>query len=348
MLKLTSFFLLLLLTITSFSREIYIKFNTLKGNIKYYKPGDKEIRSIDFFNGEIKFSLKDDEYIFLFTSPEYAPIEKNIDTKKENNFSIEFSKADTVLITGTVQADNMNIGGTEISFVNSKNKSYTVTTDFLGKFTAYIPKGDYRIKTNRFGYSLDKKNALVYEFTSTGKPYNIIINLHEISSFIEGRVVDEKGNPIANTDITVKNGTETSKITSDEFGKFRKRVDAGIVTLICKKDGFIQNGLIRKIDRQSSITNLEIVLNKSKFNVEGVVTDGVKALVNIPVTIHDEDINKISTVLSNENGYYEFNGIEGDKDVFISVSDPNYKRFKTPLFRLDKNITDNNLILEKN
>lgn len=348
MLKLTSFFLLLILTINSFSKDISIKFNTLKGNVKYYKPGDKEVKSIDFFNGEIKFSLKDGEYIFLFTSPEYAPIEKNINTKKENNFSIEFSKADTVVVNGTVQADNMNIGGAEISFVNSRNKSYTVTTDFLGKFTAYIPKGDYRIKTNRFGYSLDKKNALVYELHSTGKPYNIIINLHEISSFIEGRVIDEKGNPVAKADITVKNGTETSKIETDEFGKFRKRVEAGIVTLICKKEGFIQNGLIRKIDRQSSITNLEIVLNKSKFNVQGIVTDGVKALINIPVTIHDEDINKISTVLSNENGYYEFDGIDGDKNVFISVSDPNYKRYKTPLFRLDKNITDNNLILEKN
>lgn len=348
MLKLTSFFLLLFLTISSFSRDISIKFNTLKGNVKYYKLGDKETKSMDFFNGEAKFSLKDGEYIFLFTSPEYAPIEKSIDTKKENNFSIKFSKADTVIVTGTVQADNMNIGGTEISFINSRNKGYTVTTDFLGKFTAYIPKGEYRIKTNKFGYSLDKKNALVYQFYSTGKPYNIIINLHEISSFIEGRVIDEKGSPISKAEITVKNGTETSKIETDEFGKFRKRVDAGIVTLICKKNGFIQNGLIRKIDRQSSITNLEIILNKSKFNVEGVVTDGVKALINIPVTLHDEDINKISTVLSNENGYYEFNGIEGDKDVFISISDPNYKRFKTPLFRLDKNINDKNLILEKN
>lgn len=348
MLKLTSFFLLLFLTVSSFSRDIFIKFNTLKGNVKYYKPNDKEIRCIDFFNGEVKFSLKDGEYIFLFTSPEYAPIEKSIDTKKENNFFIEFTKSNTVIVNGTVQADNMNIGGTEISFINSINKSYTVTTDFLGKFTAYIPKGNYRIKTNRFGYSLDKKNALVYEFHSTGKPYNITINLHEIASFIEGRVIDEKGDPIANAGIIVKNGTETSKIETDEFGKFRKKVEAGIVTLICKKDGYLQNGLIRKIDKQSSITNLEIILNKSKFNIQGIVTDGIKALVNIPVTIHDEDINKISTVLSNENGYYEFNGIEGDKDVFISVSDPNYKRFKTPLFRLDKNINDKNLILEKN
>ena len=101
MLKLTSFFLLLFLTVSSFSRDIFIKFNTLKGNVKYYKPNDKEIRSIDFFNGEVKFSLKDGEYIFLFTSPEYAPIEKSIDTKKENNFFIEFTKSNTVIVNGT-------------------------------------------------------------------------------------------------------------------------------------------------------------------------------------------------------------------------------------------------------
>ena len=84
---------MLILTINSFSKDISIKFNTSKGNVKYYKPGDKEVKSIDFFNGEIKFSLKDGEYIFLFTSPEYAPIEKNINTKKENNFSIRIFKS---------------------------------------------------------------------------------------------------------------------------------------------------------------------------------------------------------------------------------------------------------------
>ncbi len=348
MLKLTSFFLLFLFAITSFARDITIKFNTLKGTVKYSQPNDKEIKSIDFYNGEAKFSLKDEEYVFLFISPEYSPIKRIIDTRKESNLYIEFSQANTVTVNGTVQADDINIGRVEVSFVNSKNEGYTVTTDFLGKFTAYIPKGNYKIKINRFGYFLDKKNTLIYEFFSTLKPYNISINLHEMPSFIEGRIIDEKGNPIPSADITVKNGTNTFKIETDDFGKFRKKVEAGIVTLICKKEGFIQNGLIRKIDKQSSINNLEIIMSKSKFNVFGIVTDGIKALVNIPITIHDEDINKIATVFSNENGYYEFNGIDGDKDVFISVVEPNYKRYKTPLFRLNKNIDDKNLILEKN
>ncbi|WP_293960403.1 carboxypeptidase-like regulatory domain-containing protein, partial [uncultured Fusobacterium sp.] len=107
------------------------------------------------------------------------------------------------------------------------------------------------------------------------------------------------------------------------------------------------NGSVRKIESDSSIPNLEIILTKTKFNIQGIVTDGVKALPKILITIHDEDINKITSVTSDENGYYEFVNIEGDKEVFISVNDPKYKRLKTDLFRLDKNISNFNLILEE-
>lgn len=347
MYRLKVIFLFFILTISSFAKELIINFNVPRGNIKYYQVGDKETQTFDFFQGQAKINVKKGNYTFFFSAPEYASIFKEIDTRNTKEINIEFSKENTVIITGTVKSNGMNIGGTEIQFVDSQNRGYSVTSDFLGRFTAYLPKGDYRIKADRFGYRLDKRNALVYEFHSSAKPYNISINLSEISSFVEGRVVDDKGNPVIDADITIKNGAETSHFKTDEFGKFKKTVEAGIVTLICNKPGFIQNGAIRKIDRQSSITNLEIVLIKTKFNIEGVVTDGVKALVNIPVTIHDEDINKIATVVSNENGYYEFNGIEGDKDVYISVSDPSYKRYKSELFRLDKNIDDFNLILEK-
>ena len=340
-------FLFFILTISSFAKELIINFNVPKGSIKYYQEGSKDTQTFDFFQGQAKINIKNGNYIFFFSTPEYAPIFKEIDTRNTKELSINFLKENTVTINGIVKANGMNIGGTEVQFVDSQNKGYSVMSDFLGRFTIYLPKGDYRIKTNKFGYKADKRNSLIYEFHSSVKPYNISINLSEISSFVEGRIIDDKGNPVYDADITIKNGTETIHLQTDEFGRFKKTVEAGIVTLICTKPGFIQNGAIRKIDRHSSITNFEIVLNKTKFNIQGVVTDGVKALVNIPVSIHDEDINKIATVVSNENGYYEFNNIEGDKDVYISVSEPSYKRYKSELFRLDRNINDFNLILEK-
>ncbi len=57
---------------------------------------------------------------------------------------------------------------------------------------------------------------------------------------------------------------------------------------------------------------LENIFNKSKFNVQCSYRWG-KSFSKYPCYYSYEDINKISTVLSNENGYYEFNGIEGDK-----------------------------------
>lgn len=341
-------FLFFIVIFNSFAKELTINFNVPRGSIKYYKAGDKDAQTFDFFQGQAKLDVKKGNYTFFFSAPEYAPIFKEIDTKNIRELNIDFSKENTVVVNGTVKSNEMNIGGAEVQFIDSENRGYTFSSDFLGRFTAYLPKGNYRIKANKFGYMADRKNALVYEFYSSTVPYNISINLTEIPSFIEGRVIDDRGNPVIDADITIKNGTETYHLKADEFGKFRQTVEAGIVTLICNKSGFIQNGAIRKIDSQSSITNLEIILTKTKFNIQGVVTDGVKALANIPISIHDEDINRIATVVSNETGYYEFNNIEGDKDVYISVADPSYKRYRTELFRLDRNINDFNLILEKN
>ncbi len=74
---------------------------------------DKKLKAWIFLMRKFKFPLRW-WIFFLFTSPEYAPIEKSVDTKKENNFFYRISKSDTVIVNGTVQAGNMNIGGTEI------------------------------------------------------------------------------------------------------------------------------------------------------------------------------------------------------------------------------------------
>lgn len=337
-----------ILSILSFSKEFTIHFNIPNGNIKYYKSDDQNSKTLDFYNSKANFNLENETYTFLFSSSDYTPIIKEINIKElPSEIYIEFSKKDTIVINGIVKCDNNHIGGTEIKFIDSLNRGYSVTSDFLGRFKINLPKGNYKIKSKKFGYTNKQNNSLIYEFTSTAKPYNITINLDQISSYIGGRVIDEKRNPVIDAEVTIKNGAETFYLKTDEFGMFKKEVSSGIVTLICSKAGFITNGSVRKIENNSSISNLEIVLTKTKFNIQGVVTDGVKALPKIPIIIHDEDINKITTVVSDENGYYEFRDIEGDKEVFISINDPKYKKFKTDLFRLDKNIDNFNLILEK-
>lgn len=344
--KITLFFFIL--SILSFSKEFTIHFNIPSGNIRYYKTNDKTFKTFDFYNSKAAFNLDEEIYTFLFFNREYAPIIKEIDVKNiPNEIYIEFSKKEDVIINGVIKSKENNIGGSEIQFIDNLNRGYSTTSDYLGNFQIKLPKGNYKININKFGYTTKKNNPLIYEFTSSAKPYNLTINLDKIPSFVEGRVIDEKRNPIINAQVTIKNGTETFYLKTDEYGKFKKEVSSGIVTLICTKPGFFTNGSVRKIESNSSIPNLEIVLTKTKFNIQGIVTDGVKALPKILITIHDEDINKITSVTSDENGYYEFANIEGDKEVFISVNDPKYKRLKTDLFRLDKNISNFNLILEE-
>lgn len=340
--------LFFILSILSFSKEFIIHFNIPNGSIKYYKSSDQTFKTLDFFNSKATLNLDEENYTFLFFNKEYAPIIKEIDIKQSpREIYVEFLKKEDIFIKGVIKSKDNNVGGSEIQFIDNFNRGYSTTSDFLGNFQIRLPKGNYKIKVNKFGYTTKKNSPLIYEFTSSNKPYNLTINLDKIPSSIEGRVIDEKRNPIINAQVTIKNGAETFYLKTDEYGKFKKEVSSGIVTLICTKPGFFTNGSVRKIESDSSIPNLEIVLTKTKFNIQGIVTDGVKALPKILITIHDEDINKITSVTSDENGYYEFINIEGDKEVFISINDPKYKRLKTDLFRLDKNINNFNLILEK-
>lgn len=344
--KLYIFFILFLLTTASFAEYLNITFNVPKGKILFNNIEKKDILSASFFDGELQLELERGEYSFIFTAEGYPLVRKNIKIEdSQQDLNIIFTRENSSIVKGKVTSNGLNLGSTHVSFTNSENISYNFISNILGEFTAYLPKGKYKITAERIGYSLNKKNSIIYDFTNTTLPYNIKLELDELPSSISGRAVDELGNSIPYPKFTFKNGNNFFSITGDEFGMFRTPVSSGIVTVIAQKPGYLQNGIVRKIENNSSITNIEIPLTREKYSISGIVTDGIKALKNVEVELRGEDLEKIASTTTDENGFYEFYKFPSNLKVFVGVSENKKLIKRSEVIDLNKNFTNFNLIL---
>lgn len=154
-------FLFINLFFITFSKNITFDFNMPTGKVEYFKAGDINTQSNYFYDGTLTLDLEEKEYYFLLTSTDFPPIQKIIDVKTiKKPIQISFTKDNYVCIEGKVTSDYSNIGNVIVSFINSENKSFNFTTDIFGKFTAYVPAGNYSVEANRFGYTLNKKIKL--------------------------------------------------------------------------------------------------------------------------------------------------------------------------------------------
>ena len=249
-------------------------------------------------------------------------------------------------LKGIVKNNSSNLGNVNISFTNSENKSFHFSTDIFGEFIAYLPPNNYSINAERFGYTLDKKNKIIYNFSSARKTYSLELNLIELPCFIQGKVIDENNHSIPYPKIFIKNGENIIQGEGDEFGMFKFPVNSGIITILAQKNSFFQNGVVRKIEKNSSITNIEIPLSKIRYSITGIVSNGIKALDKVELQLVNEDNSKITTTYSDENGYFEFYKIPSNRKVFILVLKDNKILKKTELIDLNKDIKDFNIILD--
>lgn len=344
-------FLILLLFIASqillFSKEIEINFNIPVGKVIFSEKNNTQTEEIAFYDGHVKLNLENKEYFFIFSSPNYPLIQRDIDiSKAESPISIYFSKEGSVTVSGSVKSGNANIGAAKVIFTNSKNLSYNTTTDIFGNFKINIPKGNYKVSVDRKNFKINKKNSIIYQFTNPSRPYFVNIDLNKIPSFIKGQAVDENGDSIPYPEFSIKTEKNTLKITGNEFGIFELNINPGIVTILGQKDGYVENGVVKNIEKNSSVTNIEIQLTRIKSTISGIVTDGVKPLRKATVVLRDKDFNKISSTKTNDDGFYEFYKVPSKKEVFITVMEDNKVLLQTETFDLDRDIKDYNLILQ--
>lgn len=339
--KIVFLFFLISFTFT-YAKNINIIFNVPTGKIYYQNIESTDNGSIDFYEKNTTIPLKDGKYRISFTTKNYSPIEMEIDTASITApININFSNNDSVYIRGKLTSKGKNIGHQEIEFVNASNQHFILTSDILGDFSGYLPKGKYKIKVEKNGY----KSNLDFHNLNTNI-YTLKIELEETESFIRGIVVDNNGNNLPYPNVTIRNNGKIYNITGDKFGIFTQNVDAGILSILVDKDGYERNGIVRAIDRNSSITNIEIPLTKNKFTLSGTLTNSIAPLKNIRIDLRDEDYKKIATTTTSENGFFEFYKLNSYKNVFITISKGKKLLYASPLINLEENIRNFNIFLE--
>lgn len=344
--KLYFLFIFILTTSLIFSKDILFNFNLPVGKIEYFKAGDLNTQAQNFYEGSITLDLDKEEYYFLFTSEGYPSIEKVIDIKNISSpVEINFSKEEFSKVKGRVKSHDSALGGVVLSFINAENHSYNFETNIYGEYVAYLPPGNYKVTAKREGYILEGQENIVYDFSNKNIPHSLDLSLLELPSYIQGHVVDENDTAIPFPNITIKNGEVITRVTGDELGIFKFPVKSGIVTILCQKKGFIQNGVVKKIEKNSFVSNIEVKLTRTRYSITGVVMDNTKALKDIKLQLMSEDYNKIATTTSSENGFFEFYKIPGDQKVFIVISENNKIIKKSENINLNQDIKNFNILL---
>ncbi|MGL6064488.1 MAG: MSCRAMM family protein [Fusobacteriaceae bacterium] len=261
-------------------------------------------------------------------------------------FSINFLMANTSNIQGNLKFRNTNIGGVKVTFIDSENNSSEATTDIYGYFSLSLPSKTYKIKIDKVGYVLDKKEDILYDF-SNKKNIKLPLQLNEIPSFISGRIVDNIGTPISQAQINIQGSNEKLTLLSDESGYFKSDISSGTFYLTTQAKGYETNTLVQNIDNFSSITNLNINLSRKKFAISGVISNGSEALNNVSISLIDSENKVLSATKSSENGFYEFINIPSHFSVFIKVEAPSYSTYISQPIELYENIQNNYIIINK-
>ncbi|MGF6905673.1 carboxypeptidase-like regulatory domain-containing protein [Fusobacterium sp. PH5-44] len=271
------------------------------------------------------------------------------------NFFFIYGEKFSIIVQCQIKSSKLNVGNAEIIFDDVNNTRYKFKSDFLGKVKAVIPSGKYKISIFKDGKEISQEK---YECVfNVGKDYSLDFNVGELDTgkkrinaigITHGIVYDEEKNNISNVTILLKNSKGTYSIKSDEYGTFKVELPVGITTLICRKDGYLESGTIIKVEKNFSPYNVEIVLKKNRYILEGVITDGVRCIKNINIAIYDQDFNRIQETQSDQYGHYEFLNIIGYNKVYISINNSNFKRYRSELINFENKDNIRNIILEKN
>lgn len=260
----------------------------------------------------------------------------------------EFSSSEKFIkVNGIVKNMEYSLGNATVTFINSENKVYNTKSDFAGNFTIFLPKTRYKVLGEKPGYTMEKFNQMFYDFSKFKESTNIVINLAQIPSLIQGRVIDENGNPIKKAKVMIKFKDSIKTIETDHFGMFSSDAPSGLISIFVEKDGYFGNGTAIFLENETLRNNISIKLQRKFYSISGVLTDGIEPLSNETIYLLDGKSKKIlEKTQSSINGYYEFLNIPGASTVNILVPEiPGYKKLITPNIEVHENINKYNLFL---
>lgn len=333
--------------------------NFYKNNIGKIIP-PKDLTLVVLKNGKIKTKIKlkdtfipieleDGIYDFMIEGRFYSNFYfrgVKINSSVNKNIVISIPSVQTA-IHGVIKNNDQFIGGAKILFTDVNNNSYETMSNFAGEFLINLPPQKYKTTLKKPGFVLKKNQNLIYDFSTPNKIYDLTLDTRELLSYVEGIVTDDKGIPILNANIMIKNEDNVLYLKSDDFGKFASSILPGLLFIKVEKDGYKAFGVVTKLERFSTLSGLKISLTPYLSNISGIVSNSFTPLSGLHLSLRNKKGKVVANTISNQNGYYEFSDIKINNSYFISIGLQSYKYYYSDVFNVTKDdITNKNIILQ--
>ncbi len=255
---------------------------------------------------------------------------------------ISFTK--NIIVSGSSLYKKESIADVSIFFMDEEDNIFITKSNSKGEFSISIPENKYYINIEKDFFRISDKNLKEYKFREND---NLDVELEKSNSFLDGFIVDKKNRPVEKAKIIIKNNNVSSTIFSDSSGRFSAYLKPGIFTLLVSKYGYSTTGIVRKIEKNSTLSNEKIKLKSFDFYLKGTIIDGKKALPNIEVSLHNEFFKKIDSVITDKNGDFYFYKIPLGENLILFVNNKKYKIYKSELFNFGKKTENKLILLEK-
>lgn len=135
------------------------------------------------------------------------------------------------------------------------------------------------------------------------------ISLKRVQAIVQGQVLDENGNPAANTLVKVVaiNGIEIDQVKTDENGNFRFLVPVGnVYTVKASKKGYAAKKVIDVDENWDDNQQLSLKLREAVTSQGTVYNEDGTVAANTEISLYNQNGYLLEKSRTDENGRYQF------------------------------------------
>jgi hypothetical protein len=252
------------------------------------------------------------------------------------------------IISGTVSTSGSLLGGVNVVFSDANDNSYNSITTIAGLYSVKLPAGNYKVTIEKDGYRPISNSILSINKMVSNNNYTMNFALEEIPSIITGKVTTLSGHPVSNAKITVKLEKVESVFYTNEDGSYKIQSMSGLLMIKVEKKGIKSRGVVKMLNRFSTLTGVDFKVEEIVSSIEGSITDGSTPLSNIQVQLFSEG-KLIKSVISKQDGSFSFESLPSFKKYKIIIENINYLKYISTDIELTASFfKDFNIILNKN
>lgn len=281
-----------------------------------------------------------------FSEPLYFP---NITFDENSPESIVFTAKESYsFISGTVSTSGSLLGGVTVVFTDAEDNSYQADTTIEGSYSLKLPPRNYKVTIEKNGYRPVVNSTLTTDKMVSNKNYTMNFSLEEVPSIITGKVTTLSGAPVANAKITVKLEKNESIFYTEDDGSYKIQSTSGLLMIKVEKQGIKSKGVVKMLNRFSTLTGVDFKVEEIVSSIEGSITDGSTPLGNIQIQLFSDN-KLITSVISRQDGAFYFENLSSFKKYTIIIENVNYLKYTGTTIDLSAlPIKNFNIILSKN